>query len=202
MHLKTYPPERNLFRLYDDSRYISKGCVCVRTYIHILALIWPFEQIQQAMICICIKYIPYLKGALLRKYLGCMYFYTFPAAAALAVGAVAVAVFFGSGQSVPCPPGRAGGAEPRWRRSPWQGGRAPGPHVTPCPAYRCVNLFGGQQQPTKQTGREKQPANQTSADALKWKVLKSSSFALSACWSPVAHAGVPKKAPLPGESIH
>lgn len=62
--------------------------------------------------------------------------------------------------------------------------------------------FGGQQQPTKQTGREKQPANQTSADALKCKVLKSGSFSLSACWSPVAHAGVPKKAPLPGESIH
>lgn len=66
------------------------------------------------MVCVCIKYNPYLKGALFRKYLGCMYCYTFGAADTLAVGAVKVAVFFGRQLSaVPLGPGRGGRSRAR-----------------------------------------------------------------------------------------
>lgn len=64
------------------------------------------------MICACIKYNPYLKGALFRKYLGYTYLCTFHAADTLALGMAKVAVFFGSQCSaLPLQPGR-GGQEP------------------------------------------------------------------------------------------
>lgn len=111
------------------------------------------------MVCVCIKYNPYLKGALFRKYLGCMYLYTFGAADTLALGAVKVAAFFGS-SSLLCPLGRAGGAgaeRGEVKAQSTAGRQGAGAHVTPCLAYRCLNVLGGKNnRPTKQTKKKNQ----------------------------------------------